>query len=90
MRRLWCDRLPCGHIVGERADGTLLLCVLKNRHGKDCFHPLNKFAGEIAEAQSSHSDMGTVPRLKAVTSPAIRLLPPPASLVPLLEGCVNE
>jgi hypothetical protein len=58
-KRLWCDRLPCGHIVGERADGTLLLCVLKNRHhGKECFHP--------------------------------ELLPPPASLVPILEGSLNE
>jgi hypothetical protein len=58
MKRLWCDRLPCGHIVGELPDGTLLLCVLKNRHEQPCFNP--------------------------------RLLPPPASLVPLLEGCVNE
>jgi hypothetical protein len=58
MKSLWCDRLPCGHIVGERADGTLLLCTLKNRHAKPCFH--------------------------------LEILPPPASLVPLLEGCVNE
>jgi hypothetical protein len=40
MKRLWCDRLPCGRIVAELADGTLLLCVRKKNHGThQCFNP---------------------------------------------------
>jgi hypothetical protein len=38
-KRLWCDRLPCGHIVAELPDGSLLLCTLKRRHKRPCFNP---------------------------------------------------
>jgi hypothetical protein len=54
-KRLWCDRLPCGHIVDTFADGTMLLCTRMNRHSSIC-----------------------------------KFFAPPASLLPKLEGGINE
>ena len=50
-KRLWCHRLPCGRIVAELPDGTLLLCIRKARHtAQRCFHP-DAFAPPQAQCQ---------------------------------------
>lgn len=39
MKRLWCQRLKCGRIVGVAADGMVLLCTRKYGHAAHrCFH----------------------------------------------------
>jgi hypothetical protein len=43
-KRLWCDRLACGHIIATLPDGTMLLCTRKRRHTPHpCFNPDLRF-----------------------------------------------
>jgi len=56
MKRLWCERLACGHIVGVLSDGTMLLCTLNYGHkDQPCM-----FEGIIQVSCGTESAVGKV------------------------------
>ena len=86
MKRLWCERLACGHIVAVLNDGTLLLCTLNyghERHGEPC-----RFTGTIQFA-GDHSAVSASPQ-GVQTRPAMPLLAAeqacPAQAAPAIHG----
>jgi hypothetical protein len=83
-KRLWCDRLPCGRIVAELSNGTLLLCVRRKNHAPhQCFHPqFSRSHGVRRDSSTATLDSS----LAFETAVGIQN----ASLMPLLEVCVNE
>lgn len=83
-KRLWCDRLPCGRIVAELCDGTLLLCVRRKNHGPhECFNP------KVSRSHGVRRDSSTA-TLDSSLAFETAVGMQNASLMPLLEGCVNE
>jgi hypothetical protein len=43
-RKLWCQRLNCGRILGEREDETMLLCERRFGHAPGCSHSVKSRA----------------------------------------------
>ena len=98
-KRLWCHRLPCGRIVGELADGTLLLCVRKALHEPHrCFNPdQDLLRGTQARVAISGASIpcgeGVTESQLAQAGSRSKHFPafaPPASAMPILEGRINE